>query len=90
MSFGLAFQPETGYLYATENGPGGFDEVNKIEAGSELRLARSSWARTAGQRAYSRSHSGVWQLARIRLLGPQVRALVLTHAPISASLLRLS
>ena len=30
--FGLAFQPETGYLYATENGPGGFDEVNKIEA----------------------------------------------------------
>ena len=30
--FGLAFQPETGNLYATENGPGGFDEVNKIEA----------------------------------------------------------
>ena len=31
--FGLAFQPETGDLYATENGPGGFDEVNKIEPG---------------------------------------------------------
>ena len=31
--FGLAFQPSTGSLYATENGPGGFDEVNKIEAG---------------------------------------------------------
>ena len=31
--FGFAFQPETGNLYATENGPGGFDEVNKIEAG---------------------------------------------------------
>ena len=31
--FGLAFQPGTGSLYATENGPGGFDEVNKIEAG---------------------------------------------------------
>ena len=31
--FGLAFQPETGFLYATDNGPGGFDEVNKIEAG---------------------------------------------------------
>ena len=32
-TFGLAFQPGTGSLYATENGPGGFDEVNKIEAG---------------------------------------------------------
>ena len=31
--FGLAFQPETGYLFATDNGPGGFDEVNKIKAG---------------------------------------------------------
>ena len=31
--FGFAFQPGTGSLYATENGPGGFDEVNKIEAG---------------------------------------------------------
>jgi glucose/arabinose dehydrogenase len=31
--FGLAFQPDTGNLYVTENGPGGFDEVNKIEAG---------------------------------------------------------
>lgn len=32
-NFGLAFQPGTGSLYATENGPGGYDEVNKIEAG---------------------------------------------------------
>ena len=31
--FGFAFQPNTGSLYATDNGPGGFDEVNKIEAG---------------------------------------------------------
>ena len=31
--FGFAFQPETGNLYATDNGPGGFDEVNKIEPG---------------------------------------------------------
>ncbi len=31
--FGLAFHPKTGDLYATDNGPGGFDEVNKIEAG---------------------------------------------------------
>ena len=31
--FGLAFQPDTGSLFATENGPGGSDEVNKVEAG---------------------------------------------------------
>ena len=31
--FGLAFQPNTGVLYATENGPGGFDEVNRVESG---------------------------------------------------------
>ncbi len=31
--FGVAFQPETGSLYASENGPGGFDEINKIDAG---------------------------------------------------------
>ena len=31
--FGFAFQPDTGNLYATENGPGGFDEVNQVRAG---------------------------------------------------------
>ena len=31
--FGFAFQPNTGFLYATDNGPGGFDEVNRVEAG---------------------------------------------------------
>lgn len=31
--FGFAFQPDTGHLFATENGPGGFDEINKIEPG---------------------------------------------------------
>lgn len=31
--FGLAFQPNTGALFATDNGPGGFDEVNLIEPG---------------------------------------------------------
>ena len=33
-TFGLAFQPNTGALYATENGPGGYDEINIIEAGA--------------------------------------------------------
>ena len=31
--FGIAIQPETGAIYATDNVPGGFDEVNRIEAG---------------------------------------------------------
>ncbi len=30
---GLAWHPETGQLYATEHGPGGNDEVNRIEPG---------------------------------------------------------
>ena len=33
MSSASPSNPETGFLYATDNGPGGFDEVNKIEAG---------------------------------------------------------
>jgi glucose/arabinose dehydrogenase len=31
--FGITFHPETGDLFVTENGPNGFDEVNRIEAG---------------------------------------------------------
>ena len=31
--FGIAFQPETGSLYVSDNGPGGFDEINKVDAG---------------------------------------------------------
>ncbi|MHB8840923.1 MAG: PQQ-dependent sugar dehydrogenase [Candidatus Aquicultor sp.] len=31
--FGMAFHPQTGVLYVTENGPAGDDEINRIEAG---------------------------------------------------------
>ena len=31
--FGMAFQPGSGRLFATDNGPGGFDEVNIVVAG---------------------------------------------------------
>jgi glucose/arabinose dehydrogenase len=31
--FGIAFHPETGDLFITENGPSGFDEINRIVAG---------------------------------------------------------
>ena len=32
--FGLAFRPETGELFATDNGPAGNDELNVIRAGA--------------------------------------------------------
>ena len=43
--FGLAIQPGTGFLYATDNGPGGFDEVNRIESGHNY-----GWPRHMGVR----------------------------------------
>jgi Glucose / Sorbosone dehydrogenase len=33
-SFGLCFDPETGDLWETENGPSGDDEINRIEPGA--------------------------------------------------------
>ena len=35
-SFGLAFDPQTGTLWETENGPECNDEVNRIDAGANL------------------------------------------------------
>jgi glucose/arabinose dehydrogenase len=32
-SFGLAFDPQTGDLWQTENGPDGYDELNRVTAG---------------------------------------------------------
>src|SRR5581483_11521929 len=32
-SFGLAFDPVTGMLWDTENGPANFDEINRVRAG---------------------------------------------------------
>ncbi|MBE0446779.1 MAG: PQQ-dependent sugar dehydrogenase [Actinobacteria bacterium] len=34
--FGMAFHPETGVLYITENGPDRDDEINRIEAGGNF------------------------------------------------------
>ncbi len=41
--FGMAFRPQTGALYATENGPSGNDEVNLIVAGGNY-----GWPAVAG------------------------------------------
>jgi glucose/arabinose dehydrogenase len=32
-SFGLALDPESGYLWSTENGPGSYDEINIVKPG---------------------------------------------------------
>ena len=48
---GLAFNPETGDLWATENGPQGGDEANIITAG-----ANYGWPLASASREYS----GVW------------------------------
>ena len=48
---GLAFHPETGDLWATENGPQGGDEANIIQAG-----ANYGWPRAS----YSREYAGGW------------------------------
>ena len=34
--YGLAVDPVTGIAWTTENGPSGFDEINRVEAGSNL------------------------------------------------------
>jgi glucose/arabinose dehydrogenase len=48
---GLAFHPDTGELWATENGPQGGDEVNIIRAG-----ANYGWPLAS----YSRGYNGSW------------------------------
>lgn len=42
-SFGMSLDPVTGALWDTENGPGSFDEINLVEAGSN-----SGWERIMG------------------------------------------
>ena len=35
-SFGLAFDPESGHLWDSQNGDDSFDELNRVEPGSNL------------------------------------------------------
>jgi glucose/arabinose dehydrogenase len=55
-SFGLAFDPVTGGLWDTENGPDVFDEINKVAAGFN-----SGWSKIMGPD--SRDPQGVGDLA---------------------------
>ena len=45
-SFGMAFDPVTGKLWDTENGPNSYDEVNLVEAGFNSGW-RELWGRIA-------------------------------------------
>jgi aldose sugar dehydrogenase len=54
-SFGIAFDPLTGNLWDTENGPGFGDEINLVEPGFN-----SGWARA----------QGMWEITNYGLLNP--------------------
>ena len=72
--FGFAFQPNTGFLYATDNGPGGFDEVNRVEAGHNYGWPLHIGARQV--RGGVRPDRGFWHLA-----GRDQSALPVLHLP---------
>ena len=52
-SFGLTFDPATGNLWDTENGPGSYDEVNLVAPGFNSGWEQTSWARTSETRKES-------------------------------------
>jgi glucose/arabinose dehydrogenase len=52
-SFGLAFDPRTGVLWDTENGPEGYDEVNVVKPGFN-----SGWERVMGPIARTMAAAG--------------------------------
>jgi glucose/arabinose dehydrogenase len=52
-SFGMDFDPETGYLWATENGPGFGDEINLVDPGFN-----SGWAKVQGIWPVAQSERG--------------------------------
>ncbi|MDP2950000.1 MAG: PQQ-dependent sugar dehydrogenase, partial [Chloroflexota bacterium] len=53
--FGLAFHPLTGQLFASDNGPSGFDELNVIRAG-----ANYGWPHVTGAAGDSRFVDPIW------------------------------
>jgi glucose/arabinose dehydrogenase len=57
-TFGIAFDPLTGALWDTENGPGAYDEINRIAAGTN-----SGWEVLMGPDA--RSSQGVGDLVQL-------------------------
>jgi hypothetical protein len=84
-SFGLTFDPITGKLWDTENGPNNFDEINLIEAGQN-----SGWNRIMGPVArdpqgttdlvqFMGSHYADPKFSWLTTVGPT--AIVFLHSP---------
>ncbi len=85
---GLAFQPDTGVLYATEHGPSGFfpaccqDEVNRIEAG-----ANYGWPIVTGTPGDARFRDPVAWSGNVDTWAPSGAAFATRPGPLRGSLL---
>lgn len=63
--YGLVFHPETNELWATENGPNGFDEVNLIEAGQNY-----GWPEARGFSGSDEYTRPIWATGESEAIGP--------------------
>lgn len=85
---GLAFQPDTGVLYATEHGPSGFfpaccqDEVNRIEAG-----ANYGWPTVTGKPGDQRFRDPIAWSGNVDTWAPSGAAFATRPGPLRGSLL---
>lgn len=63
--YGLTFHPETGELWATENGPNGFDEINQIRPG-----ANYGWPIVTGMAGNPDYVDPIWATGEGEAIGP--------------------
>lgn len=54
-SFGMTFDPVTGDVWDTENGPGSYDEINRVPPGFN-----SGWERVMGPESRNPGHGAFW------------------------------
>jgi glucose/arabinose dehydrogenase len=64
-SFGIAFHPQTRQLYVTDNGPEGYDEVNRIVAGGNY-----GWPEAMGIAGDPDYIDPVWSTRRFEAIAP--------------------
>jgi glucose/arabinose dehydrogenase len=63
--YGLTFHPETDELWITENGPNGFDEVNRIQAGENY-----GWPEARGFAGSDEFTRPIWATGQSEAIGP--------------------